>query len=79
MTLVLSACSAPIDDIADQIRQDIINKIDADYVGEVILVHRGGNEYTSVVDVQVDGYVYTCSLEVTYDGNAYAWELELYE
>ena len=75
MTLVLSACSAPIDDVADQIRQDIINQIDADYVGEVILVHKGGNDYKGMVDIQVDGYVYTCSLEVTYDGYAYTWEL----
>lgn len=75
MALVLYACSAPIDAVADEIRNDIENQIDVDYVGEVILVHRGGNDYKGVVDICIDGETDTYTLEVTYDGYAYTWEL----
>ena len=75
MALVLYACSAPIDAVADQIRNDIIDQTDADYVSDVILVHKGGNEYKGVVDICIDGETGTYTLEVTYDGYAYTWEL----
>jgi hypothetical protein len=75
MAMFMYSCSPDIEEVAEEVRADIKKELGADHVGEVSLVHKSGNEYTSVVDVTVDGVTYTYSLEVIFDGDSYKWEL----
>lgn len=77
---VLCSCAMSVEDVAEEVRDDIKTKLEAQgntnvQVGEVVLVHKGGNDYTSVVSVSANGYTQDCSLYVTFDGESYTWEL----
>ena len=64
------------EDIRNEIRSQFAQEGMNVYVGEVVLVHEGGNNYRSVVDLSADGETVRCTLRVVYDGDAYTWELE---
>lgn len=80
VAMVLCSCGASVDELAEQIRDEMEVSLEKElgvdvHVGEVILVHKGGNEYTSIVEVTAEGETVKLSLEVVYDGESYQWEL----
>lgn len=79
--LLLSSCGAGVSYVADQVRNEMESQLESQLgvdvvVGEIILVHAGGNKYESVVDVWAEGESAQFTLDVTWDGKYYqaVWE-----
>lgn len=77
---VLCSCAMSVEDVAKEVREDIEAQWEKELgedvsVSEIILVHEGGNNYSSIVDISVGIETARYSLKVVYDGDAYTWEL----
>ena len=80
IALMATACGYGIEDVAQDVIADIESQLEAEfgedvYVGEIVLVHVGGNEYEGIVDISVGGETEVCDVDVLFDGSSYKWEL----
>ena len=39
------------------------------------LIHKGGNEYKGLLEINEDGERFTISVDVTFDGTTFIWEI----
>jgi hypothetical protein len=83
VSLIAAGCgSASSEDLAKEVRAEIIKKFASDpetagiKVGELALVHRGGNDYRGILEVTAEGESEQLSVEVTYDGETILWQIE---
>ena len=75
---VLCSCGADVEELSEEVRKEIKAEYSKDYynvvVGDFTLVHKGGNDYESTVDITLDGVTTRFALKVLYDGDAFTWE-----
>ena len=81
VAMVVCSCGVAIEDVAEEVRVSVKEQLEKDfgtsvYVGDVVLVHKGGNDYESVVDITADGETERFSLKVVFDGETFVWTLE---
>lgn len=81
MTLIICSCGADLSLVAEDIRLEMESQIEAELnfdvtVGDIVLVHAGGNKYESIVTVWGNGESAQFALDVTWDGYNYSaiWE-----
>ena len=80
VAMVLCSCGYSVEYIVEDLRDEIKIELEKEYkstvyVGDLFLVHEGGNYYTSIVEVTIAGETAKCTLNVVFDGKAYTWEL----
>ena len=78
VALVVCSCGASVEELSEEVRKEIKAEYSKDYynvvVGDFTLVHKGGNDYESVVDITLDGVTTRFALKVLYDGDAFTWK-----
>ena len=81
VAMVLCACGTSTEELAEYVKGEVKAYYEKEcgtsvFVGDVVLVHKGGNEYESVIELSADGEVCKYSLKVIYDGETCVWETE---
>ncbi|MBI4639787.1 MAG: DUF4339 domain-containing protein [Candidatus Tectomicrobia bacterium] len=72
----------PVSDLQGQVRQSIEQKFQGDSsigpfkIINFSLVHKQGNEYSGLLEVEQNGTNSQCAVQVTYDGKQFMWQLQ---
>ena len=77
---LLIGCSPSTEDLAKDVRANISKQFEDQFPGQIEiisldLVHKGGNEYTGILETNEPNGKFTYAVDVVSDGERFSWEL----
>lgn len=77
LTMCLTACSPSIDDLTDQVKENMTQKLKSSGISitSLILTKKGGNEYSGVLETKEPSGNFSYNVDVVYDGKSFTWSI----
>lgn len=80
MLFFATSCSLSTNELAEEVKISINEMFKNEGVTGIkiesfLLTHKGGNEYTGLLETNEDGEKFKYTVQVIYDGENYQWEI----
>jgi hypothetical protein len=80
MLCFVTSCSLSTNELAEEVKISMQETWENEGVTGIeieslILTHKGGNEYSGILETEEEGIRFTYSVEVIYDGDNFKWEI----
>lgn len=77
---VISSCSLSTDELAEEVKMSMEETWEKEgitgmKIESFMLTHKGGNEYSGILETIEDGESFKYTVQVIYDGDNMTWEI----